>query len=82
MSNLWLVTLKTKKKTVIGKSFGKNWLLSAFSNQNMPIPSPAHPTNDCERVYSEFFFDFQINLWWGRDNWKIELFYEGIHNFR
>lgn len=44
------------KKTVIGKSFGKNWLLSAFSNQNMPIPSPAPPHKRLwTRVFRIFF---------------------------
>ena len=83
MSNLWLVTLKTKKKTVIGKSLGKNWLLSAFSNPNMPIPSPAPPHKRLwTRVFRIFFSTFKLIYGGGRDNWTIELFYEGIHNFR
>lgn len=72
-----------KKNTVVGKSFGKNWLLSVFSNQNMPIPSPAPPHKRLwTRVFKIFFFSSKLMYGGGRDNWTIELSYEGIHNFR
>ena len=58
----------SKKNQSSAKVLGKIGFYRPFLIKTCPSPLLPHPTNDCGRVYSEFFFDFQINLWWGRDN--------------
>ena len=75
--------LKKKKTQSSTKVLGKIGFCRPFLIKTCPSPILPHPTNDCGRGYSKFFFfSFKLMYGGGRDNWTIELFYEGIHNFR
>ena len=46
------------------KVLGHFCVSGAFSNSHTSNPSP-HPTNNVERVYPEFFSEFQLCIGWG-----------------
>ena len=61
------------------KVFGYFCISGAFSDSHKSNPSP-HATNNVGRVYAEFFFEFQLCIGWGWENW--EKFSKRMHRFK
>ena len=64
----WILNLQSWTKVL-----GHFRVSGAFSNSHRSNPSP-HPTNSVERVYLEFFSEFQLCIGWGEGElqfWKV-----------
>ena len=64
----WILNLRSWTKVL-----GHFRVSGAFSNSHRSNPSP-HPTNSVERVYLEFFSEFQLCIGWGEGElqfWKV-----------